>query len=153
MIRTHIARRMACALAIAATVTVAGRARAQSAADSISTVDVAQLAEPTEIINRDAVARAIANRFGRLGPGAAGIVTVAFVVDETGKPVDVQVATSSGFTAVDRAGLVVARVVRFSPATVDGHPVRLRLRMPLSFGVDAPEAIQGDSPPPAQSTP
>jgi len=133
MIPVTMARRMACAFAFAAAV-LAAPAAAQTPADSIATVDVTQLPGTPDIVNKDAVARLMARTWSGLGGGAQGVVVLALVIDERGTPHEVAVSESSGNAAMDAGALEVVRRMRFTPQTVEGRPVRVRLRMPLTFG-------------------
>jgi periplasmic protein TonB len=65
-----------------------------------------------------------------------GTVTLRVLVDETGKPVDVIVETSSGHPVLDKAARdqVLARW-RFQPAKTDGQPVRAWARIPVTFSL------------------
>jgi periplasmic protein TonB len=63
-----------------------------------------------------------------------GTVLLRIVVDEAGKPVEVEVARSSGHRALDRAAVDYAlRQLRFRPALRDGRPVRAVAQVPVAF--------------------
>jgi protein TonB len=65
-----------------------------------------------------------------------GTVLLRVLVDETGKPIDVQVARSSGYPLLDRSAREqVLAGWRFSPAMVDGHAVQAWARVPVSFAL------------------
>jgi len=55
--------------------------------------------------------------------GERGVVIFQVEVDATGKPVKIELETSSGFPRLDRAALEAVRRARFHPATSDGKPV------------------------------
>ncbi|HVI53878.1 MAG TPA: TonB family protein [Luteibacter sp.] len=63
-----------------------------------------------------------------------GTVTLRVLVDETGKPLEVIVESSSGHELLDRAARdqVLARW-RFQPAQANGHQVRAWARIPVTF--------------------
>lgn len=63
-----------------------------------------------------------------------GTVTLRVLVDETGKPLDVVIESSSGHELLDRAARdqVLARW-RFQPAQSNGHAVQAWARIPVSF--------------------
>ncbi|WP_448096488.1 TonB family protein [Luteibacter yeojuensis] len=65
-----------------------------------------------------------------------GTVTLRVLVDETGKPVDVVVESSSGHPVLDKAARdqVLARW-RFQPAQANGQPVRAWARIPVTFNL------------------
>lgn len=63
-----------------------------------------------------------------------GTVLLRVLVDEQGKPVDVEIEQSSGYSLLDRSARaqVLARWL-FQPATVDGRPARAWARVPVTF--------------------
>jgi protein TonB len=63
-----------------------------------------------------------------------GTVTLRVLVDETGKPLDVVIESSSGHELLDRAARdqVLARW-RFQPAQVNGQKVQAWARIPVNF--------------------
>lgn len=127
--------------AIAAVLATAVHASAQSAApatasaDSIAVVDETALAARPQMVNRPQVAQALTQRFTRLGSEGSGRAVLTFVVDEQGRMMDVEIDNSSGSTAVDRAMIEVAKRMRWSPSTVDGRPVRVRMHLPMAYRV------------------
>lgn len=63
-----------------------------------------------------------------------GMVTLRILVDETGKPLDVSVETSSGVRLLDDAAMkFVLRRWHFVPATKDGRAIRAYALVPISF--------------------
>ena len=65
-----------------------------------------------------------------------GTVLLRVLVDETGKPIDVQIARSSGYTLLDHSAREqVLSGWRFTPAMADGHPVRAWAQVPVSFAL------------------
>ncbi|HEY0198169.1 MAG TPA: energy transducer TonB [Rhodanobacter sp.] len=63
-----------------------------------------------------------------------GNVLLRVLVDETGKPVDVIIEQSSGYTLLDRSARAqVLASWRFQPALVNGHAVRAWARIPVTF--------------------
>lgn len=124
--------------AVLATVTHAfaqSVAPATSAADSIAVVDESTLAVRPQMVNRPQVAQALTQRFTRLGSEGSGRAVLTFVVDEEGRMTSVEIDNSSGSTAVDRAMIDVAKRMRWSPSTVDGRPVRVRMHLPMAYRV------------------
>jgi protein TonB len=66
----------------------------------------------------------------------SGTVTLRVLVDETGKPVDVEVEQSSGSKVLDQsARQQVLASWLFQPAMIDGHAVRAWARVPVSFAL------------------
>ncbi|MGH8156922.1 MAG: energy transducer TonB [Rhodanobacter sp.] len=65
-----------------------------------------------------------------------GTVLLRVLVDETGKPVDVQVERGSGYALLDRSAREqVLAGWRFHPAVVNGQAVRAWARVPVSFAL------------------
>lgn len=65
-----------------------------------------------------------------------GTVLLRVLVDETGKPVDVQVEHGSGYALLDRSAREqVLKGWRFQPAVVNGRPVPAWARVPVSFAL------------------
>lgn len=63
-----------------------------------------------------------------------GTVLLRVLVDEQGKPIDVEIERSSGYTLLDRsARSQVLGGWAFQPAMVDGKPVRAWARVPVNF--------------------
>ena len=69
-----------------------------------------------------------------LRDGLQGMVMLRVVVDETGNPIEVSVATSSGHRALDRAAREqVLRKWKFVPARRNGRVVRAVGTVPVAF--------------------
>ena len=65
-----------------------------------------------------------------------GTVLLRVLVDESGKPVDVQVEHGSGYALLDRSAREqVLAGWRFQPALVNGQAVRAWARVPVSFAL------------------
>jgi periplasmic protein TonB len=65
-----------------------------------------------------------------------GTVLLRVLVDETGKPLDVQVERGSGYALLDRSAREqVLSGWRFQPAMVDGRAVRAWANVPVSFAL------------------
>lgn len=63
-----------------------------------------------------------------------GLVLLRILVDETGKPIDVTVETSSGQRLLDDAAVkFVLKRWHFVPATQDGRAIRAYALVPISF--------------------
>jgi TonB family protein len=61
-----------------------------------------------------------------------GSVVVSFVVDESGRPADIQVIEPLGF-GLDENAIAAVKQWTFEPATADGIPVRLQAMSEFSF--------------------
>ena len=67
----------------------------------------------------------------------AGLVMLRILVDETGKPIDVAVETSSGVRLLDDAAVkFVLKRWHFVPATQDGRAIKAYALVPVSFELD-----------------
>ena len=65
--------------------------------------------------------------------GESGEVLLRIQVDTRGMPVQVDVASSSGFRELDRAAVSAAQRWRFRPAMRDGMPVAGVVNVPIAF--------------------
>ena len=65
--------------------------------------------------------------------GLEGTVLLEVLVDRNGRVREVRVQTSSGHPILDRAALSGVRDWRFSPGTIDGHPVDMQVLVPVRF--------------------
>lgn len=65
--------------------------------------------------------------------GAQGVVQVHFWIDEHGGVARAEVAESSGSRSLDRLAMRLSRILRFSPALRLGQPVRVLVRLPITF--------------------
>lgn len=68
--------------------------------------------------------------------GESGVVRLRVLVDEQGRPREVEVAKSSGFPRLDQAALVAMRAARFQPHLEDGQPRMVWVQAPLNFQLD-----------------
>ena len=62
-----------------------------------------------------------------------GTVVVSFVVDENGKVTDRQIARSASSTMDREALRVVGLLKTFKPGQQAGHPVKVRMRLPIRY--------------------
>jgi protein TonB len=60
--------------------------------------------------------------------GEEGTVVVSFTIDESGNPVNVRLASSSGSSSIDNETLRLIRSLKFPPPP-DGKPVNLRVEV------------------------
>jgi protein TonB len=60
--------------------------------------------------------------------GEEGTVVVSFTIDESGKPVNVRLASSSGSSSIDNETLRLIRSLKFPPPP-DGKPLNLRVEI------------------------
>jgi len=65
-----------------------------------------------------------------------GVVTLVFLLDETGHVEDPRVENSSR-PEFEKPALEAIRKWRFSPGMKDGQPVRTYIRVPMRFRVSA----------------
>jgi TonB family protein len=66
--------------------------------------------------------------------GIGGVTVVWFFVDESGRVLRTQIATSSGHQALDEAAISAASAMRFVPVTQNGRPRQAWVEMPVVFG-------------------
>ena len=65
-----------------------------------------------------------------------GSVLLRVLVDENGKPVDVEIERSSGYPLLDKSAREqVLAGWQFQPAVIDGHAVRAWARVPVNFAL------------------
>lgn len=74
-----------------------------------------------------------------------GVVLLEVEVNADGRPTDVRVRGSSGFSALDQAALKAVRRWEFEPARIGGLPVSSRVEVPVRFSL-APQAQGGGAP-------
>jgi protein TonB len=60
--------------------------------------------------------------------GEEGTVAVSFTIDESGSPVNVKLASSSGSPSIDNETLRLIRSLKFPPPP-DGKPINLRVEV------------------------
>lgn len=65
--------------------------------------------------------------------GATGVVHVSFWIDENGQVQKAEIAKSSGSRSLDRLAMRLSRVLHFRPALFAGRPVRVQVRLPITF--------------------
>lgn len=65
-----------------------------------------------------------------------GTVLLLVLVDESGKPVDIKIAHSSGYALLDKSAREqVMSGWQFQPAVIDGHAVKAWAQVPVSFAL------------------
>ena len=78
-----------------------------------------------------------------LDAGMGGIVHIKMIIDSGGNVEDAELHIGSGVPSLDQAALDAARRLKFTPAIVDGMPVRMRLFKPFTFDVNNVERVIG----------
>lgn len=86
------------------------------------------------LINQSRVADELRDAQSSLRTG--GTVLINILIDETGVPQDVVVATSSGNVRVDAVAVDMGRVMRFSPAVENGVATMAWVQMPIQFRME-----------------
>jgi periplasmic protein TonB len=99
-----------------------------------------QVTEKPHLTNPSQVATAMARYMPRpqANAGASSGVEYAIVIDQQGHVVDASVLRSSGQRDIDLAARRVIDAMQFSPAKVNGRPVRVRVTMPLGYQASSP---------------
>lgn len=104
-----------------------------------------------QLTNQPEIDRLLVERFppALRGTGVTGRVVVRFRVLENGRVDSATVAvTESTHEAFDATARMVARRMTFTPAQLYGLPVRVWVRLPLSFQAGRAEADSAAAPPP-----
>jgi protein TonB len=109
-----------------------GGIRSLTTAETVSedTFDVAELEKRPQPVSQVAPTYPEALRKAKV----EGVVTLIFVLDETGRVEDPRVENSSR-PEFEKPALDAIRKWRFSPGEKDGQPVRTYIRVPLRFRV------------------
>jgi protein TonB len=109
-----------------------GEIRSLTAAEAVQedTFDVAELEKRPEAVSQVAPTYPEALRKAKV----EGVVTLIFVLDETGKVEDPRVENSTR-SEFEKPALDAIRKWRFSPGQKDGQAVRTYIRVPLRFRV------------------
>lgn len=68
--------------------------------------------------------------------GEQGTAMLRVLVDEQGRPIDIQVAASSGYPRLDQQALQAMRAARFKPYQEDGVPRRMWVRAPFVYSIE-----------------
>lgn len=68
--------------------------------------------------------------------GESGVVRLRVLVDEQGRPREVELARSSGHPRLDQAAMQAMRAARFQPHIEDGQPRMVWVQAPLNFQLD-----------------
>ncbi|UCE17917.1 MAG: energy transducer TonB [Gemmatimonadota bacterium] len=71
-----------------------------------------------------------------LDAGIGGTVHIKMILSKEGLVEEAEVSVSCGVTSLDQAALNAARQLKFTPAILDGKPVRMRLYKPFVFDPD-----------------
>lgn len=107
-------------------------------ADSTGTYDIAAVAVKPRLNNQSTIARVLAQSYpGQLREaGVRGTTSLRMVVEPDGSTSNVSVIRSSGYVEMDQGAVRVGRAMRFTPAMVNGRPVRVRVDLPVTFARD-----------------
>jgi protein TonB len=111
-----------------------GEIRSLTAAEAVQedTFDVADLEKRPEPVSQAAPTYPAELRKAKV----EGLVTLIFVLDETGRVEDPRVEHSSR-SEFEKPALEAIRKWRFSPGQKDGQPVRTYIRVPMRFRVNS----------------
>jgi protein TonB len=111
-----------------------GEIRSLTTAEAVQedTFDVADLEKRPEPVSQVAPTYPAELRKAKV----EGVVTLIFVLDETGRVEDPRVENSSR-SEFEKPALEAIRKWRFSPGQKDGQPVRTYIRVPMRFRVTA----------------
>jgi periplasmic protein TonB len=111
-----------------------GEIRSLTAAEAVQedTFDVSDLEKRPEPVSQVAPTYPAELRKAKV----EGVVTLIFVLDETGRVEDPRVENSSR-SEFEKPALEAIRKWRFSPGQKDGQPVRTYIRVPMRFRVNS----------------
>lgn len=124
-------RRIVFSAAVLCCAAVPSRAQAP-AADPGRVYALAEVVVPPRATNAPELVQALQSRYPREGAGRSAQVEVAVVIAPDGSVADVQVVRSTD-AAFDAATVSAVRVLRFTPGTVDGRPVAVRVTLPIRW--------------------
>lgn len=68
--------------------------------------------------------------------GESGVVRLKVLIDETGRPIEIQVAQSSGFERLDKAAVAAMKAARFKPYMEGGVPRMAWAPAPITFSLE-----------------
>jgi protein TonB len=68
--------------------------------------------------------------------GEQGVVRLKVLVDETGRPRDIEIAKSSGYPRLDQAAVSAMRAARFQPHLEEGVARTVWVLAPLTFNLE-----------------
>ncbi len=96
-----------------------------------------------DITNRAEVSAALESEYPPLlrDAGIGGSIQVWFYIDETGQVKRTQVKESSGHQALDQAAIMVASIVKFTPALNGEKRVPVWISLPITFKSTEPVAL------------
>jgi protein TonB len=132
-----------CALLLAACASGGGSVPETSAApasapggavDTTRVYDISEVATKPRLVNTGAISRALEQNYSGVlrDAGERGTVSLRMVVERTGVTSFVTVVGSTN-AAFNLPATNVVRAMRFSPAMVNGVPVRVRMELPVTF--------------------
>jgi len=87
------------------------------------------------LANQESVIRAMSQHYPKRlrAEGIGGTVVLWVFVDERGRQQKVMLRRTSGHPELDRAAVLIARVMRFEPALNRGTRVKVWVEVPLNF--------------------
>jgi protein TonB len=107
---------------------------ASASLDTARVYDVSEVTVKPRIANSSAVARALEQNYAGVlrDAGVEGSVDLRMIVERNGHTSSIVVLRSSD-EPFRIPAINVARAMRFSPAEVNGVPVRVRIDLPITF--------------------
>ena len=105
-----------------------------AAAQDARVYELAEADTPPRAVNAALLSQALEANYPAVAPDSAfrGTVVVSLVVGEDGVPAEVTVAEPAD-SVFDAATVASVSVLRFSPGTVDGRPVPVRVTLPVTW--------------------
>lgn len=121
--------------------------------DTTPITAIAEVRQPPRLANADSVRAALAARYPAdlRARGVGGETVLMILVSQDGIPLAVEVAQSSGQSALDQASVHVANVMRFEPARSEQGPAKVWVKFPVRWvvpGAARPAAPADSAAPP-----
>jgi TonB family protein len=114
-------------------------------ADSGRVYVINEVTERPRATNAPELLQALRAGYPAGGTGRSGQVEVAIVIGTDGGVRDARVVSSTD-SVFDVPSVSAVRVLRFTPASVDGRPVAVRVNLPIRWEPAAPEAVAAEAP-------
>lgn len=107
---------------------------AGASADTTRVYDIEEVTSKPRLVNSSAAVRALEQNYSGVlrDAGVEGTVQLRMIVERNGHTSSIAVLRSSD-APFNTPAINVARVMRFSPAQLNGVPVRVRIDLPITF--------------------
>lgn len=106
---------------------------------------LAEVTAPPRATNAPELLQALQTSYPAEGAGRSGQVEVAVVIGPDGTVADARVVSSTD-SVFETPSVSAVRMLRFTPASVDGRPVAVRVNLPIRWEPAPPEAAPAHAP-------